>query len=289
MTSANYYKGVIDKIVGLPTLPTVIGKITELMQDPKTVANDIGRAIGEDQALTAKVLKLVNSAFYGFPRRISTIAQAVVILGFSALRNIVLTASIVNLFPTDKTQKTSFDRDAFWTHSIATGIAAKVIAKKIGIKDIEKAFIGGLLHDVGKLILDQFIHQDFEKVMTYVNEKDCLFLDAENTILQVTHSEIGGWLGEKWKLPTDLVQIISLHHQPLYAKEETKLACVVLLADIIVRALGIGFGGDNKIPIIDESIWNELGISFIMIEKVMNEVYDEIERSGYFMSIVKEA
>lgn len=288
MTSINYYRGVVDRIVGLPTLPTIIGKITELMQDPKTVANDIGKAIGEDQALAAKVLKLVNSAFYGFPRKISTIGQAVVILGFSALRNIVLTASIVNLFPSDKSQKTSFDRDAFWTHSIAAGIAAKVIAKKVGFKDGEKAFIAGLLHDIGKLIVDQFIHEDFEKVMLYINENDCLFLEAESAVLNTDHAQIGGWLGEKWKLPADLVNVIAMHHQPMYAKEDLKLACITLLADIIVRALGIGSGGDNKIPVIDENTWNELGISMNMIDKIMVEVYDEVEKSSSFMSAVKE-
>lgn len=288
MNTTNYYRGVIDRIVGLPTLPTIIGKITELMQDPKTVANDIGKAIGEDQALAAKVLKLVNSAFYGFPRKISTVGQAVVILGFSALRNIVLTASIVNLFPSDKSQKISFDRDAFWTHSIATGIAAKVIAKRVGFKDGEKAFIAGLLHDIGKLIVDQFIHEDFEKVMQYVNANDCLFVEAELEVLKTDHTQVGGWLGEKWKLPSDLVNVISMHHQPMYAKEDTKLACIVLLGDIIVRALGIGFGGDNKIPIIEDNAWNELGVSLNMIEKIMVEIYEEVEKSGSFMSAVKE-
>lgn len=289
MAKIDYYKSVIDRINGLPTLPIIVSKITDLIADPKTVAADIGKAISEDQALSSKVLKMVNSAYYGFPRKITTISQAVVILGFSAIRNLVLSASIVNLFPSDV--ESDFNRDDFWSHSIATGIAARAVAKRMKLPQLDDAFMGGLLHDIGKLVLDQFFHEEFEKIISIVKEKDCLFIEAEKEAFEIDmdHSRIGGILGEKWNLPVNLVQVVSMHHRPIYAKDNLKVACIVSFADVIVRALGVGSGGDHKIPKIDDMTWNELGISINMLDKIIKDIDQELSEANFFLNALKES
>ena len=191
MTIQTNIKSTIENISGLPTLPTVIERITRLLQNPQTSAEEIGRAITVDQALAAKVLKLVNSAFYGFPGKIGTITHAVVILGFSTVKNVVLTASIFDIFHRKQTQPEQFDIQKFWQHSIACGAASQAIAKHIGFEQKETCFIAGLIHDIGKLILCHHLPAEFAKVVANATAKDILFLESELQLFDCTHTEIG--------------------------------------------------------------------------------------------------
>lgn len=191
----------------------MLATLNRLMADPRTSADTLGKALSSDPALVSKVLKLVNSAFYGFPGRIGTITQAVVILGFSSIRNLVLTTSIMQMFGT-KGQKQGFDVEAFWRHSLQTAALARQLALERGEAYIEEAFIGGLLHDMGRMVLSQKLPGEFEKVLAHAAKTGGRLRQSEQVILGTTHSEIGSWLAQKWNLPAPLIDVIQYHHVP---------------------------------------------------------------------------
>ncbi len=272
----------IDNISNLPTLPDVVMKINQLVRDPNTSAADINEVISRDMSFSAKILKLVNSPFYGFPRRITSITHAVVILGFNAIRNLALSAFMFEAF--DKRTKV-FDLHAFWRHSICTGIAAQVIARRARFEAIDDSFMAGLLHDIGKAVMNQFMPDEFEQVIKYVKKQDCLFLEAENHLLDFTHGDVGGLLMEKWNLPLAMVEVVQHHHTPSESELEQPICPIVHLADIFVRALCLGFGGDSRIPRIDASAYERLGFSDEDIDPLADQILTEIRRAGAFFEL----
>lgn len=276
----------VQNISSIPTLPSVIEKITTLLQNPQTSAEEVGRAITTDQSIASKVLKLVNSAFYGFPGRISTITHAIVILGFSTVKNIVLTASIFDFFQKRGKLHPDFDMEKFWEHSLACGAASQAIARYIGFQQKEECFIGGLVHDVGKVILCQYLAEEFESVVNNVNKKGILFYDSEREMLGVTHQEIGGILTERWNLPKNLQSVVKYHHYPSRANENETMAGIVHLADILIRAMDFGDGGDKRIPLADHAAWNSLGFSGLAMRSLLEDIDAEVEKAATMMQVM---
>jgi HD-like signal output (HDOD) protein len=275
----------IGKISTIPTLPIVLDRITKLLHNPQTSADEIGRAITTDQALASKVLKLVNSAFYGFPGSISTITHAVVILGFATIKNIVLTASIFDIFRKSESAKGGFNMEKFWLHSIACGSAAKSIAKFTGACDKEECFIAGLIHDIGKIILCQYLPKEFDEAVQLTTQKEQLFYESEMALFGASHQEVGGVLVENWNLPVGLQSAVKFHHVPSQAGEHFNMAAVVHTADIFVRALDLGNGGDNKIPSMSEAVWQQLNLQNLTLQPVLENIVDEFDKATIFMQI----
>jgi HD-like signal output (HDOD) protein len=275
----------LESISTIPTLPVVIDKLTRLLQNPKTSAEEVGKAITTDQALASKVLKLVNSAFYGFPGRISTITHAIVILGFSTVKNVVLTASIFDAFRKQGTGIDGFDLEHFWLHSIACGAAAQSIAKITGNNQKEECFIAGLIHDIGKIILCQYLPDDFRDTYLYAKEHSVLFFESEQALFDVNHQEIGSFLAQRWNLPKDLQNAIKFHHDPSPTREHYTMTAIVHCADIFIRALDYGNGGDNKIPVMSEHVWKNLGMDTIPLSQLFEAINDEIEKASVFVQL----
>jgi putative nucleotidyltransferase with HDIG domain len=228
----------------------------------------------------------VNSAFYGFPGRINTITHAIVILGFGTVKNIVLTASIFDSFG-GRGDGGAFSIEKFWLHSIGVGAAAKTIARHTDFRSLEECFLGGLLHDIGKIILNQYAKPEMAKVMKEVMQQNCLFVDGEKQALKTTHQEIGGWLAAKWNLPKDLSSAVEHHHYPPAAsKEHFFMTSVVHAADVLARALGIGSGGDKKIPRMNQEAWERLNLREGDMQKLFAEIEEEVEKANVFLSIM---
>jgi HD-like signal output (HDOD) protein len=276
----------LETVSTIPTLSIVIDKITRLLENPQTSAEEIGKVITTDQALAAKVLRLVNSAFYGFPGKISTITHAVVILGFSTIKNIVLTASIFDAFKKKKNTESGFNIEQFWLHSIGCGAASLAIAKHIGFKEKEECFIAGLIHDVGKIILCYFFPEEFEAVIQNARSKNILFLKSEQEILGITHDEIGAIITRRWNLPANLQAVVQNHHCPSHEKDGYSMTAIVHTADILTRAMEIGNGGDEKMPLILEAAWRDLGFDHIPFESLLEGIDDEFDKATIFMQIL---
>lgn len=263
----------VQQISSLPTLPTVIVQVNEKVTNPKTSALDLARTILEDQALTARLLRLVNSPFYGFPRRIATVTEAVTILGFHPVRNLLLTASVVDLMVSDEMPE--FSPTHLWEHSIGVAVAAGLLARYTQHDDREEVFVAGLLHDVGKVVLFRFATKDFLNVLETARNEDITIRAAEQRLLGFTHDQVGRLLAERWKLPVRLSEAIGCHHRPELAQIAKREAAIIHGADILARALGLGSGGDDAVPPLDQEGWRRLGLPANVLEGLIGELDEQ--------------
>jgi len=227
----------------LPILPNVISKVMKIIDNPYSNADHLTELISMDQSMTVKTLKLANSAYYGFPREIVTVTEAVVVLGFLTVRNLILTSTLYNIFVNDVQEEREFDRRKFWKHSVATAICARLLvsATAPGQKEEEEAFTLGILHDVGKVFLDTNYHDRFTAVMreNRKNKKEPVYL-VEKREFGIDHAEIGAMIIDKWNLPENFFEPIKFHHMPDKAGEKYMTA-ILHVADIISKFSAANF------------------------------------------------
>jgi len=203
----------LSKIHKLPTLPAVANKITKLMKDPTCTAIKISEVMDKDQSLTTRVLRLVNSAYYSLYTDVTNVRHAVALLGFRTISQIIISISVFDVFKGQYGEE--FDREGFWKHSVGCAVISQMIAKMANYPKTDDCFTAGLLHDVGKVVLDQFLHEEMMKVMQLVKEKEICFADAETEILGLNHAEIGGHVLKNWKIPLAIMVAVKHHHQQL--------------------------------------------------------------------------
>ncbi len=275
----------LSKIGNLPTLPQVVEQVMTLVEDPDTTSAQLADVISTDQALMTKVLKVVNSAYYGMPRRIATLRQATVILGFNTVKNLVLSASIFDSFGRGD-ENGGFDRVKFWEHSIGAGTAAKVLAQRIRLGQPEELFVAGLVHDIGKVVIDDYLHDEFVRIVQIVRDKNCRILEAESEVLGVGHPYVGQLLAEKWNLPGILTESIAYHHTPQMALNHKKYVAIVHLADAIARLENLGNGGDSQTPVIDPKSWSMLGIPETELGELILKIEEEFKKASVFLNLV---
>jgi len=254
----------IENIKGLPTLPGVVQKISNMVENSTTSAEDIGRIISSDQVLTAKVLKLINSAFYGFPGRISSVTHGLVLIGFNVVKGLVLSASVFDMMEGKMV--------GLWEHSLGTAITSGIIAKRMNQKDPEEVSVAGLLHDIGKVVIKVSMPDKYEKILELVEEKEMPMLEAENKVLDFNHANVANWLCEKWNLPDNLKDPITYHHSPHLAKKVPRQTAMIHLADILVKGIGHGQSGDRWVPPLDKEAWQTLNLSKEDIEEIIREM-----------------
>ena len=225
----------LNTIKDIPTLPTIVFELNQHLRNPETSIATISETIERDQAMALKILKLVNSAFYGFKSRVSDVRHAVVLLGFNAVRNVVVSVSIINALPKNILFQ-DFEMDAFWKHSLAVAVTSKNIAQKAGGDSPDNCFVGGLLHDVGKVIMAQYFQDLFVKVWTCM-QKECLsFFEAEQQELPIDHARIGAHLAGRWALPEGLIDAIRWHQDYRPEIPNANFVMIIYLANTLVNS-----------------------------------------------------
>lgn len=279
-------KNLIAKIDDLPTLPNVITKIMEILENPKSTARDIDNVIKTDQTLTAKTLKMVNSAYYGFPRRITTVTDAVVILGFNTVKSLALSATVCKMFLGGNKD---FDREALWEHSIAVAFASRIIAKRVKFADEESAFVAGLLHDIAKIVEDQYFHEEFMNAVRKSRENEISLLDAERDEVGMDHTLIGRRIADKWNLPLNITKVIGYHHQPEFAgAEDQEITSIVHVADIVVKIRKIGDSGNYGPIEINKTAIAILKLTKKDLAEIVQKLLQEIKLAEEFLKIIRE-
>ncbi|HTY37993.1 MAG TPA: HDOD domain-containing protein [Bacteroidota bacterium] len=238
MLTADYIRDKVKTIINLPALPSIAMEIVEMVDNPKTSASQLGKIISTDQALTAKVLKIANSPFYGFPKKISTIDFAIIVLGFDALKEIVISISLVSSL--QKKSDKYFDSKTFWDHAIATGVIGRRLARDLGYRVSGEVFVGGLLHDMGISVMHRYFNNEFKRIVDISRESELTFMEAEESVLGVTHAEIGSWLAERWNLPDQLVEAVLLHTNPSKAEKNPELVAIIHCADVFAARINGG-------------------------------------------------
>jgi len=250
-------KKTIKGIRSLPTLPTVVLQIMDLLSNPNTSVQDLSKIISLDPSLTTAILKLVNSAYYGFPRQVSTINHALVILGFTEIRNITFTVSTLRTFP-EAFASEIFNREKFWQHSIECALGAKALAENLRYRVSGETFIAGLTHDIGKIILEQYLHSYFLKVVKIMQSEKLSMFEAEKKVLKISHAEIGAWLARQWNLPLKIEKAIKFHHTPEEVEFNSELTTIVHLSNILSHRKLADSEEDKLIPSVHPVVWENL-------------------------------
>ncbi len=219
----------VSGVVRLVSLPEVCIRVNEMLEDPYVSASDIGKVIGQDTGLTARLLKIVNSAFYGFPSRIETVSRAVAVIGLRELRGLVLAASAVEAF--SKIPNDVLNMVNFWRHSVYCGLLAQILAERSNVLHSERLFVAGLLHDIGKLIICNTRPDDYRKIIQEVEKGKQQDHEVERDLFGFDHAEVGGELLKAWKMPASLIESVRCHHNPEAAQESVMEVSLINVAN----------------------------------------------------------
>ncbi len=274
----------IDHAKDLGTLPTVYQNAMTLLNDTSSNRRDVAMVLKQDQAIVMKVLRVVNSPLFAFSRRIATIEDAIPLLGFGEIKNIVTSVSVIACFPSSSGSQT-FDRALFWRHSAGCAIIAKVLARKFKIRSEEECFTAALVHDIGKLALDQIFPEDFRAVIAAVHEKKVSIREAERSIFGRPHQVVGEYLLRKWKIPDILCEAVAFHHSPKDAKIDPFLVSVVHTADVLCHMMSIGDSGEKKVPEIDDFACERLGFTPDALRIYVAEAEEAVKEGGDLLNL----
>jgi putative nucleotidyltransferase with HDIG domain len=238
--------------------PTVFLRLNDAVNNPRSSVMDIGNIISDDQGITVRLLKMANSPLYGFPSKIETISQAVLIIGTKQLRDLILATSVIRLF--EGIPEDIITMETFWRHSIACGVIARIIAGHRREPNVETFFTAGILHDIGRLIMYTKMPVECSNILSKIGKQPQLLFKAERESLGFNHTDVGGLLLKEWKLPQNLTEAVAYHHNPEKAPQYLVEAASIHIADILAHAMQLGSSGEKYIPRLSEKAWSELSL-----------------------------
>lgn len=268
----------------LPSLPAVLVKVMETASDPDASALDLSRFITADQSLAAAILKLVNSPYYGFYRRITSITDAIVILGFIEVRNIVLTATALHNLGRGGSV---YDRTLLWRHSMTAAIAAERAAKMLRLEAAGSFFAAGLLHDIGKVALDILFPEAFAQAVDMSVKHALPLEEVENSLYGLDHGAVGALLAEQWNLPDTISHAIRFHHYPRRSPSDTTVVGLAALGNVIAHEAGVSDNTTGCKAILPADTASELGLTEIDITTLATEVGEVRSRVDELMGVLE--
>ena len=267
----------------LPTIPVVATKVMELVENPNATADEIAKVIASDPAVAARVLKISNSSFYGCQRQIQTLSHAIMVLGFSVLKSLVIAASVKQVC-----KRFGLIENMLWEHSFGAGLAARIIARHTRAVNEEEAFLGGLFHDIGKSIMNSMDSQKFQSVIEISFNNGIPFSDAERQVYPFSHSEVGAAVVKKWNFPDMLMYAVARHHSLAFGEEDdpylVRLACVVALANMFCHHAGIGMREPEEVVFTDFEPATRLGLDQEDVGWLLEAFSEAYERDKTFFS-----
>jgi len=290
MTTAtidNKVKQVVSNIRNLPTPPIVFHQIQRVIGQPSSSASEVAKILAEDPAMSVKVLKLTNSAFYGLSREIESVKEAVVIVGMEAIKNLVLSASVLDMFK-NKDLDADF-QEKFWRHSLASGFCCRILAKQLrdrGMVDADAAFSAGLLHDVGKMVMTCFLPDEKQKIAeARSSDNQSLDHELEARVLGYSHADIGAVLAEQWKLPAKLLDAIQNHHTPHDTTVDEPIAYHVHIGDYLAKRTFYDAEDAYLVGDLDPKLADVMGLSEERIEELIEALREEYVKAETFMQM----
>jgi len=271
----------------MPSLSVTVSKILEVTRNPQVTAKDLNKVISLDPVLVGRVLKLVNSAYYGLQNKVTSLVTAIIMLGINTIKNLALSTAVLANMKKGSHFK-ALNVDGFWRHSIGVGVASKLIAGKIGVPVNlrEQFFIGGLLHDLGKIPLNVLFKDEYIKAIRTADFKKVELIKAEKDILGITHTEVGRMIAEKWRLTDENYECILHHHSPdLASKENAVLVSVVSIANVYCNINQIGFSGNRYAKMIDHDLLQKVGVTEEYLDDLFESISSEIEKASIFLQV----
>lgn len=257
----------------LPDAPPIISELNAVIADPFATSNDVARVVNKSPALAALLLRIVNSAYYGFPSKIDRITRAVTIIGTKEISSLALGICVMRTFKDIPAEL--IDMAAFIRHSLACGLLARMIAAQKNLPETEQLSVAGLLHDMGKLIIFKYYPGPAAAAHAHAAAAGCTVYQSERSLFGIDHTQVAKHLLQKWKIPPVLANSIIHHHHPSAAQDVTK-AVIVQMADIIANGLGLGTSGELAIPAFDDKAWDGLGIAACNINWVIRQAIHQL-------------
>ena len=266
----------IAKVKDLPPLPSVVMRAMEMTMDPDASIHNLQLLISQDQALSAKMLRIVNSAMYALRREVSTVSHAVAVLGMDAVKSVIMAASVERVFQSAKDLGTKLMSD----HSWGTALAARAIARRVRYTNTEEALVSGLMHDIGKPVLMQNLRDRYSVIVQEVYKGNTTFHQMELLSFGFSHAHVGALLARKWNFPPQLAEAVGHHHNPISAPNYVQLACIVNLANLIMVHMGIGFEKDKTLVLEKQPAAEYLKLSGNALSAIMQELQLAIQATS---------
>ena len=235
---------ILNSAIQLPPFPAVIQRVLQLVEDPKSSAQEMVDVIQYDQSITANVLRVCNSAYFGLRRPVHSLREAVAMIGFDQLVEVILQNNSAQLI-SRACPGYDLNDGELWRHSVSCALLSQIISTRLNQAPSPTRFTAALLHDIGKVILSGFVREHFEEIRKLVRDGGCSFSEAEKEVLGIDHAELGGKISERWQFPKAIVLAIRYHHTPLLTPEDHEIVNLIYLCDLVTLMMGIGGGADG--------------------------------------------
>jgi putative nucleotidyltransferase with HDIG domain len=276
----NLVDRILQSIKELPPFPAVIQRALQLIDDPRASAQNVVDVIQYDQSITVNVLKVCNSAYFGLRRNIQSLREALVIIGFNQLMEIILSQESSRLF-----KGYELEYGELWKHSVACALLTRLVAKRLNQEEKPAHFTAGLLHDIGKMILSRFVKDYPKKIERLVEEKNLSFWEAEKEALGIDHTELGGKITEQWNFPNSIVLAVRYHHTPFLTPEEHDVVQLIYLCDLIAMMIGTSGGTDGLSHHACEEVMEQYGLKEEDIERLNVQLDDRFQLVNEVLNI----
>ncbi len=278
--------GYINK---MPSLPISVTKVIEICNDPNTSPADLNSVIRIDPVLMGNVMKLINSAYYGLSDQVTSLVRAIIMLGINTVKNLSLSTAILGTLST-KEQFQALNMDGFWRHSLCVGAAAKLIAKHIKVdqKNLESYFIAGLLHDIGKIPLNNKLPNEYLQAISISDRKHQSLIKSETEAMEINHTESGHLIVHSWKLGEEIKDAVVYHHSPEnYSGANKEIVYAISAANYFSNYFEIGFSGNRYPEKPPEFIFEELNVTIDWFDDIEESVNKEIDKARIFLNLTK--
>ena len=280
----NLVEAILQFVTQLPPFPAVLQRVLHMVEDPKSSAQDVVEVIQYDQALTANVLMVCNSAYFSLRQPVSSVRDALVKIGFNRLIEIILARGSAPIF-CQACQGYNLKSGELWRHSVACALLSQIVSTRIKREKSPAQFTSALLHDVGKIILSQFVKEHFEEIKNTAHKKGLSFTEAEKEVLGINHAELGGKISERWKFPSNIVAGIRYHHTPFLARESHELVSTIYLCDFIALTIGFKGGADGFSCLGHKEVLKQFGLMKKDLEQVDKQLERELKQVELILHI----
>lgn len=271
----------VHKDIKLPALPTIFFQLNDALNDPRSSAKDIATIIKNDTSLSAKLLKLANSPIYRYASKVETVSRAVTLIGTKEIGVLALGITVMTCFR--GVSQDLIDMASFWKHSVACGIAARMMASFKRISNIERLFTAGLLHDIGRMVIYKYLPDEAEEALVQARFEDVPLYRTELQTFGLNHATMGGLFLKEWRFPVSIENSVRYHHSPMKSRDPLEPA-IISVADIVVNALGLGSGGEICVLPLDPDAWKLLGFPKSIFSTLIKQVDRQVEETTRIFS-----
>jgi len=273
----NSVKEIIDRVGSVQPLPDTALKLMAVMGNPRSTIDNIVDTIKYDQAVTGQVLKLCNSSFFGLSRKVTSLNDAMLCLGTAKVLQLVMSIHMNNMLASEQ-RGYGLEPGVLWKHSVSVALASSLFAQRLRLPDANLVFTAALLHDIGKVILNEYVADEFAEIVRRVTDDGISFVEAEHEVLGCSHEEVGGMIAEKWKLPPEIIRCVRFHHVPSSLDPPDPLVDTVYLANCVCLMLGLGLGEDGLCSRADSAVLERRGLCETDLESIGAQTVIDLQR-----------